>query len=155
MDTSTHDDALPEDPDLGGDDVCGGDLRSADLRAGDLGPDTVEGLLLATSSQVVETHLRWLVDQCHRCRMSPRRTLLEDQARLLIDALYQRDEFELVSRALDEPWISEFDEQSKQFASYAEGLGHLTIGQPEYSPYAALAQSAAQVLRAGARVGVR
>lgn len=132
----------------GTEDAAGDGAPVGDPSATMAAATTVEALLLVTSGTLIGTHLWWLVDQCHRCRLSPRRMLLEDQARLLIDALYQRGEYDLVARALEEPWAGEFGDSRDEVTAYVEQLGRLTEGQPEYSPYAALASSAARVLLA-------
>ncbi|HXX88854.1 MAG TPA: hypothetical protein VEI83_01365 [Acidimicrobiales bacterium] len=108
--------------------------------------DNVEDLLMEARPSVLGRHLAWLVDQSHAVpQVSPRRTLIEDQAGILIDALDRRDCYAVVARAIREPWVDEPGEVDDDVASYAGRLGMCIVGQPEYSPYVALARSAAKL----------
>ena len=95
---------------------------------------------------VLGRHLSWLVGQSHMVpQVSPRRSLIEDQAAILIDALDRRDRYRVVVRALGAPWVDEPEEVDDDVVAYAGRLAMSAVGQPEYSPYVALARSAAKL----------
>jgi hypothetical protein len=113
------------------------------------GPWTSVGYVLRTTApSILERHLTWVVAQTPSDdHLSPRRALLEDQARILITALEERDEDEVVSRALDQGQDGRpLPDQDNEIITYATALRRATEGQPDDSPYVALAQSAARVL---------
>ncbi|HUY22928.1 MAG TPA: hypothetical protein VMV22_11400 [Acidimicrobiales bacterium] len=110
-------------------------------------PTSVKDVLQSTSLTILEAHLTWL---CARTRLegqlSPRRVLFEDQARVLIDALDERGALEVVTGSLQSLWIAEdVPDDDDDITTYASDLDMVTAGQPPYSPYVALAQSAAKV----------
>lgn len=110
--------------------------------------ETIEDLLAEVPPPVLGRHLAWLVDQSHAVpQVSPRRTLLADQAQILIDVLDRRERFDVVSRALGEPWDDEDGEDGddeEAVAAYAGRLARSTVGQPEFSPFVSLARSASR-----------
>jgi hypothetical protein len=121
-------------------------LTLAGQRADASSVDSVEDLLMEAPPSVLGRHLSWLVDQSHMVpQVSPRRTLIEDQAAILIGALDRRDHYRVVARALREPWVDEPAEVDDDVVAYAGRLAMSTVGQPEYSPYVALARSAAKL----------
>jgi hypothetical protein len=107
--------------------------------------ESIEGLLGEVSPAVLGRHLAWIVDQSHAVpQVSPRRTLLADQAQILIDILDRRDHYEVVARALREPWLESGGDDEEAVAAYAGRLVRSTVGQPDFSPYVSLARSASR-----------
>ncbi len=108
---------------------------------------TVRQVLAATAPSILEAHLTWLVAETrgHHHR-SPQRVLVEDQARILIRALDDGNEDAVVARALEQPWTADgVPDDDEAVITYASALRRATAGQPDDSPYVALARSAAQV----------
>jgi len=124
--------------------------------------DSVEALLADVPPTVLGRHLAWIVDQSHMVpQVSPRRTLLADQAAILIEALDRRDLYEVVVRALREPCAGDGDgddadgddaDGEDAVVAYAGRLAMATVGQPEYSPYLSLARSASRFAASVLRV---
>ena len=110
-------------------------------------PMSVGEVLRVTSPTILEGHLVWLGSRSWRePQHSPQRILLEDQARILIDALDARGEYSTITRALQRLWIAEdVPDDDDAVTTYASDLDRVTAGQPGYSPYVALAQSATRV----------
>jgi hypothetical protein len=105
----------------------------------------MDDLLGEVSPAVLGRHLAWIVDQSHAVpQVSPRRTLLADQAQILIDILDRRDHYGVVARALREPWTEVGGDDEEAVAAYAGRLARSTVGQPEFSPYVSLARSASR-----------
>jgi len=101
---------------------------------------------MEVSPTVLGRHLSWLVDQSHMVpQTSERRTLIEDQAGILIGVLDRRGHYAVVVRALGEPWSDTPQEADDEVVAYAGRLALVTMGQPEYSPYVTLARNAAKV----------
>jgi len=108
--------------------------------------ESVENVLMEVSPKVLGRHLSWLVDQSHTVpQASERRTLIEDQAGILIGALDRRGHYDVVVRALREPWVDAPLEADEDVVAYSGRLAMVTVGQPEYSPYVTLARNAAKV----------
>jgi hypothetical protein len=103
-------------------------------------------VLRRTAPSILEGHLTWLVARVEGDdpRSSPA-VVVEDQTRILIRALEHggEDEDEIIIRALEQPWnaaiVSDDDED---IARYASDLRAATAGQPDTSPFVALALSA-------------
>ena len=107
--------------------------------------ETIDDLLGEVPPAVLGRHLAWIVDQSHAVpQVSPRRTLLADQAQILIDVLDRRDHYEVVAGALREPWTDVDGADEEAVAAYAGRLARSTVGQPDFSPYVSLARSAAR-----------
>jgi hypothetical protein len=116
--------------------------------------ETIDDLLGDVSPAVLGRHLAWIVDQSHAVpQVFPRRTLLADQAQILIDILDRRDHYSVVARALREPWTEVGGDDEEAVAIYAGRLARSTVGQPEFSPYVSLARSASRF--AASVLGVR
>jgi hypothetical protein len=82
--------------------------------------------------------------------LSPHRITTEDQARILIRALDEADEEDAVARALTRSWtvdavVDDDEDEDEDVVRYASDLGRVTEGQPDDSPYVALARSAAAI----------
>jgi hypothetical protein len=109
---------------------------------------SVSPLLRDTAPSIVEGHLTWLVAGARgHDHLSSPRMLLEDQARILIRALDERDEDEAINRALDRSWAADaVADDDAGIVLYAWELSTRTAGQPPESPYAALAESAARMV---------
>jgi hypothetical protein len=110
------------------------------------GWSSVGHVLHATSPSILEVHLACLVSRTPGDHRSSHRILAEDQARILVRALDERGEDEAMARALEEPWnIDDVPGDDNDFITYASALRRATGGQPEESPYLALAHSAAKL----------
>jgi hypothetical protein len=109
-------------------------------------PASVADVLRTTSPSIVEGHLTWLVHRTRRePQLSPQRVLYEDQSKILIDALEEQGAHDVVARTLGNLWIpDDVPDADDAVATYGAALGRVTSGQPGYSPYVALAQSAAR-----------
>ncbi len=108
---------------------------------------TIRHVLGTTSPSILEGHLTWLVAATggHHHR-SPALVLVDDQARILIRALDERDEDAVIARALEQPWaVDTVPDADEAVITYASALRRATGGQPDDSPYVALARSAALV----------
>jgi hypothetical protein len=101
-------------------------------------------VLRTTSTTILEGHLTWLVARTQgKDHLSSQRILLEDQARILIDVLEAGGDYDTITRALDTPWLAaDVPDGDGDVSTYASLLDTATAGQPEYSPYVALARSA-------------
>ena len=100
-------------------------------------------VLAHTAPSILEGHLTWLVAGVEGDHGSPLSIAVADQTRILIRALENGDEDDAIIRALEQPWnpgiVSDDD---GAIARYASGLSAATTGQPDASPYVALATSA-------------
>jgi hypothetical protein len=111
----------------------------------------VSSVLRATSLSLLEGHLTWLVARTPSDdHLSPHRITTEDQARILIRALDEADEEDAVARALTRSWtvdavVDDDEDEDEDVVRYASDLGRVTEGQPDDSPYVALARSAAAI----------
>jgi len=125
----------------------GGRRPGADGTHEPAAPNSVSEVLGSASLTILEAHLAWLCMLTRRePQISPRRVLFEDQARVLIDILDERDGLDIVTGVLQNLWIAEdVPDPDDDISRYVSSLDAVTAGQPEYSPYVALAQSAAQV----------
>lgn len=110
-------------------------------------PTSVADVLTSTSVTILEAHLAWLCTLTRRePQISPRRVLFEDQARVVMDVLNERGDIDVVTGVLQNLWMAEdVPDADDDIVRYVSALDAVTAGQPEYSPYVALAQSAAQV----------
>jgi hypothetical protein len=108
---------------------------------------SVGHLLHSTSASILEVHLACLVSTTPPGdHLSSQRILAEDQARILIRALDERGEDEAIARALEEPSnLDDVPDDDNDFLTYATALRRATGGQPDESPYLALARSAAKL----------
>jgi hypothetical protein len=109
---------------------------------------SVAQILGAASASILEGHLTWLVALAPReDHLSAHRVLMEDQARILIRALDERHEDDVITRALEQPWTAEdVIDDDEDLIGYASDLNTTTSGQPHWSPYVALAHSAGKVV---------
>jgi hypothetical protein len=83
----------------------------------------------------------------HSGHLSSPRVLLEDQARVLIDALDERRENGAITQALSTFWnADDVPDDDGDIIGYATSLDSATAGQPDHSPYVALAKSAGTVV---------
>ncbi len=107
----------------------------------------VSPVLRATSPSLLEGHLTWLVARTpSEDHLSPHRIAIEDQTRILIRALDEGDGDDAVARALARSWaVDAVDDHDGDVVRYASDLGRVTEGQPDDSPYVALARSAAVI----------
>jgi hypothetical protein len=120
----------------------GPDARSATR------PWTSVGEVLRSSTPtILEGHLTWLAARTQRIDpLSPQRILLEDQIRILVRSLDERDEDDAITRALEQPWVADgVPDDGDGIITYATALRRASEGQPDDSPYVALARSAAMV----------
>jgi hypothetical protein len=124
------------------------------LRNGGTEPwSVVSAVLGATSLSILEGHLTWLVARAQtvdpvdrRDQLSSLRVLAEDQARILIRALDERDEDDVIARALEKSWTAaDVPDSDDDIIAYASDLTAVTTGQPDGSPYLGLARSAVVV----------
>jgi len=108
---------------------------------------TVRHVLAATEPSILESHLSWLVARIGTDdHLSPRRILIEDQVRILVRALDERHEDDVISRALDgDGGDVESGNRDNELLTYATALRRATAGEPRHSPHVALAHSAARV----------
>jgi len=124
--------------------MSGGSFAPSDSGGGPAPAASIGDVLRQAPPTVVEAHLTWLVARTRRePQLSPQRVLYEDQSKILIDALEERDEHDAVLRAVATPWILEDVEvDDGELGTYAGALEGVTAGQPRHSPFVALAQSA-------------
>ena len=108
---------------------------------------SVGRVLRITTPSLLEAHLAWLVARAAgTCHLSPRRFLVEDQARILISALEERDEDDAVSRALDDPWTpDDVPDDDDGITAYASALNDATASPTSPPLCVALARSAGNV----------
>jgi len=108
---------------------------------------TISHVLGTTAPSILEAHLTWLAarSQGHDHR-SPQRVHTEDQARILIRALDERHEDDVISRALEQRWTADdVPDEDEEIERYASDLRRAISGQPDDSPFVALADSAERV----------
>jgi hypothetical protein len=128
------------------------------LRNGGTEPwSAVSAVLGVTSPSILEGHLTWLVARAqpvdpvdHRDQQDRRdhplspRVLAEDQARILIRALDERNEDDAIARGLEQSWTAaDVPDSDDDIIAYASDLTTVTTGQPDSSPFLGLARSAA------------
>lgn len=104
---------------------------------------SVTDILSTTAPEVLGLHLEWLVTKARgQPQLSNQRVLFEDQSKILIDALAEREEHDLVLKALAHAWSREDHEEHRgPLVAYASELECVTAGEPVHSPYKSLAQS--------------
>jgi hypothetical protein len=109
---------------------------------------SISPVLRGTAPSILLGHLAWLATRARsHDHLSSERILLEDQARILIRALDERDEDEAVTWALDHRWAAaDVVGDDAAIVLYAWELSTRTAGQLPGSPSAALADSAARVV---------
>src|SRR5580700_2275967 len=97
-----------------------------------------------TAPSILEGHLTWLVSRVDGDdHLSPSPVEVEDQTRILIRALEQRGEDDVVIRALEQSWNPGLvPDDDGDIAGYVSGLRSATADQPDASPFVALARSA-------------
>jgi hypothetical protein len=135
---SVMDQLLSRGPELG--------HAAADAAGSPRGWPSVGHVLHATSPSILEVHLACLVSRTPADHLSPQRILAEDHARILLRALDERGEDEAIARALEEPWnMGDVPDDDNDLITYASALRRATGGQPDESPYLALAHSAAKL----------
>jgi len=108
---------------------------------------SVSPVLHGTAPSILEGHLTWLVARADADdHLSPHRIFWQDQTRILIRALEERAEDDVIIRALEQPWTSAVvSDDDADLDRYASELSRATAGQSHRSPYAALASSAGQM----------
>jgi len=108
---------------------------------------SVRDVLSLTAVDVVGLHLEWLAAKARgQPQLSHQRVLYEDQAKILIDALVERNEHDVVLQALRNTWSPEdHDGCHDLLDEYVADLDRVTAGEPAHSPYRNLAQSSARL----------
>jgi hypothetical protein len=106
---------------------------------------SVSGVLLAADPRLVANHLAWLVFAVHGEGSGSSSGQVEDQIRILVRALDERHQHDLLVEALDQtpPWTADaVTDDDETIIGYASDLTTATDGHPEDSPYVALAATA-------------
>jgi hypothetical protein len=108
---------------------------------------SVSPVLRCTAPSILEGHLTWLVARAEAdVHLWPHRIFWQDQTRILIRALEERAEDDVIIRALEQPWTSAvIGDDDADLDRYASELSRATAGQSDRCPYAALASSAGQM----------
>ena len=108
---------------------------------------SVRDVLSLTEADVVGHHLEWLAAKARaHPQLSHQRVLYEDQARILIDALVERNEHDRVMESLRNTWAPEDHEGCRaSLDEYVAELDRVTAREPIHSPYRNLAQSSARL----------
>ncbi|HVC69109.1 MAG TPA: hypothetical protein VNC61_02475 [Acidimicrobiales bacterium] len=116
----------------------------ADRRSPKSASTSVSAVLHQTSATVLGAHLAWLVARGQRTgQLSAQRVILEDQARVLIYALDERGEKDIMARSIGAFWNpDDVADDDDAILGYASALGLATADEPDHSPYVALAKSA-------------
>jgi len=107
----------------------------------------VAPVLHRTTPTILGGHLTWL---CGRTapddHLSSPPISVEDQIRILIRALDERHEDDVISRALEQRWTADdVPDEDEEIERYASDLRRAISGQPDDSPFVALADSAERV----------
>jgi hypothetical protein len=133
------------------DELLGRGPLTAPGAGGETAPEqwsSLSPVLRVTAPSILQGHLTWLATGAGaHDHLSSERILLEDQARILIRALDERDEDEAITGALEHRWAAaDVVDDDAAIVLYAWELSTRAAGQPPGSPYAALADSAARVV---------